>query len=532
MDDKLPINIQDLLNRKTIEDERIEFKENWNPEAVLHTLCAFANDFHNLGGGYLIIGVTENNGMPQLPPTGLAYEQVDKIRKELLQLEKSAIVPTFHTLTATYEIQGKLILVLWAVGGEMRPYRAKKSLSDKNSENWAYYIRQHSNTIEAKGEIEQELLSLANKVPFDDRLCLNATLDDLEPHLIREFLAEIKSELATTAKHLSIEELAKRMNIVGGTSEALFPKNVGLLFFNSQPDRFFPYTQIDVVYFPEGTGANRLEEKIFKGPLARITQEALQYIQHFYLKEIVLKIPHQAKAKRFWNYPFAAIEEAVVNAVYHRSYEIREPIEIRINQESIEVISFPGPDRSIKLDDLQNGRAVSRRYRNRRVGEFLKDLDLTEGRSTGIPKIIRVMQENGSPDAVFETDEERTFFLIRLPIHSEAKTVDRNTDLDIDLDTDLDTDLDIGQDKRGEMELVPRLLNVLMQGEQGISQLMQQLNIQHKPHFRKSYLTPALTAGLIAMTIPEKPTSRHQRYRLTAKGQQYLTAIKAKDIKD
>lgn len=520
--DKLPININDLLSRKTIEDECIEFKESWNPEAVLHTLCAFANDFHNLGGGYLIIGVAEKDGMPQLPPKGLDIAQIDKIRKELLRMEKNDIVPAFHTLTATYEIQGKTILVLWAVGGEMRPYRAKKSLAAKHSKNWAYYIRQHSNTIEARGEVEQELLGLANKVPFDDRLCLSAKIDDLEPHLMREFLTEINSELATNAKHLSVEELAKRMNVVGGTPEALFPKNVGLLFFNSHPEQFFPQTQIDVVYFPKGTGGGVIEEKIFKGPLARITQDALQYIKNHYLQEKIIKIRNQAEAKRFWNYPFLAIEEAVVNAVYHRSYEIREPIEVRITPEAIEVLSYPGPDRTIKLADLQVGRAVSRRYRNRRVGEFLKDLDLTEGRSTGIPTILREMTNNGSPNAEFESDEERSYFLIRLPIHHEAQVATLDTPLDTPLDTDLDTDLDTGLDQIQVSTLVMRLLSVLREKEQGINDLMRALGIQHKSHFRASYLMPALDLQLIEMTLPEKPTSRYQQYRLTALGMQQL----------
>ena len=49
----LPINIDDLLHRRTVESERIEYKASWNPETVLHTLCAFANDFHNLGGGFM-----------------------------------------------------------------------------------------------------------------------------------------------------------------------------------------------------------------------------------------------------------------------------------------------------------------------------------------------------------------------------------------------------------------------------------------------------------------------------------------------
>ena len=53
----LPINITDLLRQRTVEGDRVEYKAGWNPEVVLHTLCAFANDFHNLGGGYVVIGV-------------------------------------------------------------------------------------------------------------------------------------------------------------------------------------------------------------------------------------------------------------------------------------------------------------------------------------------------------------------------------------------------------------------------------------------------------------------------------------------
>ena len=64
---KLPININDLLIGRTVEWERLEFKAGWNPKAVLHTMCAFANDFHNLGGGYIIIGVAEDKGRPVLP---------------------------------------------------------------------------------------------------------------------------------------------------------------------------------------------------------------------------------------------------------------------------------------------------------------------------------------------------------------------------------------------------------------------------------------------------------------------------------
>ena len=58
----LPVNIDDLINHRKVEWARIEYKEGWNPEKVLHTLCAFANDLDNWGGGYVILGVEEKNG--------------------------------------------------------------------------------------------------------------------------------------------------------------------------------------------------------------------------------------------------------------------------------------------------------------------------------------------------------------------------------------------------------------------------------------------------------------------------------------
>ncbi|PMR74699.1 helix-turn-helix domain-containing protein [Billgrantia endophytica] len=109
MTPKLPINLDSLLHQRTVESERIEYKAGWNPESILHSICAFANDFHNLGGGYVVVGVEERNGQPQLsakePPVGLLPKQIDAIQKELLNLGNSALQPPYHPLTATYEVQ-------------------------------------------------------------------------------------------------------------------------------------------------------------------------------------------------------------------------------------------------------------------------------------------------------------------------------------------------------------------------------------------------------------------------------------------
>src|SRR5438309_1202669 len=51
----LPLSLADLLDGRMVESDRLEFKEGWNPAAILRSICAFANDFHNYGGGYVIV---------------------------------------------------------------------------------------------------------------------------------------------------------------------------------------------------------------------------------------------------------------------------------------------------------------------------------------------------------------------------------------------------------------------------------------------------------------------------------------------
>ena len=532
MTGKLPININHLLRQRAIEGERIEYKAGWNPQSVLHAICAFANDFHNLGGGYVVLGVEEQNGRPILPPKGIRPDAIDAIQKELLNLGHAAIQPHYHPLTATYNVDGQTILVLWVPGGETRPYKAKVNLSAERND-WAYFMRRHSSTVRAKGQDERELLSLAATVPFDDRYRQTASLDDLSHRLIREFLGEIGSELASEAEGLSVEDLGKRLNIVGGPPEAMFPKNVGLLFFNERPDRFFPATQIDVVWFPDGPGGDQFEEKEFRGPLSIILSGAISYIERNYLKETVVKYPHKPEAERFWNFPIGAIEEALVNAIYHRSYEEREPVEVRITREELLVLSYPGADRSIRMDDFKKGQAVSRRYRNRRIGEFLKELDLAEARSTGVPKIFRAMRQNGSPEPIFESDENRTWFRVRLPVHERASlaATEHETEQDKSLKNkkkSQDTVHETIHETIHVTEHVERLISILT-GEMNRPQLQDILGISNRPHFVEAYLGPALKAGLIEMTLPDKPQSRHQRYRRTAGGEALAVRLKTRD---
>ena len=80
-------------------------------------------------------------------------------------------------------------------------------------------------------------------------------------------------------------------------------------------------------------------------------------------------------------------------------------------------MSFPGPVRSVTIDQLKSYQVSNRRYRNRRIGEFLKELHLTEGRNTGFKKILDAIRDNGSPLPEFETDNDRSYFITRIHVH-------------------------------------------------------------------------------------------------------------------
>lgn len=58
----LPINVEDLIHQRKVERTRIEYKADWNPEPIIHTLTAFANDFDNIGGGYVITHTSQPEG--------------------------------------------------------------------------------------------------------------------------------------------------------------------------------------------------------------------------------------------------------------------------------------------------------------------------------------------------------------------------------------------------------------------------------------------------------------------------------------
>ena len=185
----LVINVNDLLSLQGVEKQRVEFKKAWHDIKeyrsggtywqVVHTICAFANDFYNDNGGYIIIGVEEKKNWKDegddrqiiLPPFGVAGKNLDRIQQEIMRACQREIKPEYFPILSPEVVEcpgekrGKLVLVIWAAASDNRPHMCREGEKLQS----LHYIRRGTETKKAiPGEVEQ-LLHLKSKIPFDDR---------------------------------------------------------------------------------------------------------------------------------------------------------------------------------------------------------------------------------------------------------------------------------------------------------------------------------------------------------------------------
>ena len=271
-----------------------------------------------------------------------------------------------------------------------------------------------------------------------------------------------------------------------------------------------------------------------------------------------------------------------MNAFYHRNYQEREPVEITIEPDRVEILSHAGPDRSISDEAIRKARRLkTRKYRNRRLGDFLKELNLSEGRATGIPTIQKHLRLNGSSEATIETDENRTFFQLTIPCHAQFEgnitAVTRNGSQNHRLEQILGQSFVQVQEfvyqsiisKKKELEqileqmfvqvwdkskfipnvpklsqstidllcilkdepLAPKgssfnihrssivdLLCILKDEPLGAKALNSTIDYGETYELKRKILLPLISLGYIERTLPDKPTSAKQKYQLTDKG--------------
>ena len=229
--------------------------------------------------------------------------------------------------------------------------------------------------------------------------------------------------------------------------------------------------------------------------------------------------------------------------------------EVQVWPDKIEILSFPGPVPPVNADVLKSQRRiVAREYRNRRIGDFLKELDLTEGRGTGFPTIYRAMENNGSPMPVFNTDEQSTHFLVTLPAHllslvnqlsiqrSDQEKIFNINDLEsflhwidqLSVQESVQVSVQEGVQVTNQVKLLVSrfagnfaeiLLLQLQQQDLSKKDLLAAIGLTNHAKNKERHIDPLLGIGWVSYTITENLKDRNQKYMLTPSGKRLLQLI-------
>lgn len=347
-------------------------------------------------------------------------------------------------------------------------------------------VEKNKNSIEASKENKDN--------PFDDEVNLNANFEDIRLSLIKEYLYDTGNELYEETSKLSKEDLLRKLDMI---DDELRPKNIGLLMFSDNPEKFIPGCQLELVHFL-GTTCDDFIEKTFHGPIYEQIKAVLRYIENNLIKS------KNIDGEIFFNYPLKAIKEAIINAFYHRNYAQNTPIEVRIDEEKIVVVSYPGPDKFIEKEDIDKGEVTARIYRNRRIGEYLESLGLANGNAVGLAKMIKAMKDNNSPEPIFETDDSRAYFIVKL-YENTCYFDDEYQDLYVNEKQQKDVLVSVIEDQ---------ILELLADGPLSKKEISEYLGYENVPGNIKRALCKLLEKKLITYTIPENVRSKGQKYRI------------------
>jgi len=404
----------DLKELSLREGEKVEWKENGSDrnvvKSIVKTISAFANDIANMGGGYVVCGAKETKdefGFPKLIFSGLSADKLNEIEGKVLQHCRDYVTPSIAPLVQELknpeDDATKILVFIITADSAAHAYR--------DGETSKYYVRIGRETREARNGILRQLFESKHQVePFDRRPNPNVDETDIDLLLFRDFMNEIR--LVQPQKPLEdylsdkeqIAEFVPPFCAKKTLDGNLCLRNFALLMFGKKKSISLNFPDIYIllsVYKGTDRSEPTGEQYTLTGSLIEQAKKLLSLLDTltYIIFDKTSTKPNKEK------YPRRALQEAFINAIVHRDYEIAEPVRITVFSDRIEIRSPGTLHWGVDKKKFITGKA-SPKWRNQSFAYLFNKLRLTQSEGQGIPTIIRSMREEGCPEPVFEIEEE------------------------------------------------------------------------------------------------------------------------------
>jgi len=476
--------------RRTTEDElglileegegyTLEFKESVNSD-LAKEMVAFAN----ASGGRILIGVNDDGRIVGCDTSNKMLSQIQYVASSC----DPAIAIEIEKLAA------HKVLVVHVSEGANRPHRCTKGFYLRNGAN-----SQKMNTADITAFVQSE-----GRVRFDKQLRLDLNWKEvLDESRLLHFLN--LSNLQTRDDKAS---LLANLDVGDYKGGEFYLNQTGVLFFAKEPTRRLSHATIVCAIFKGSDRVFILDRKEFSGSLIENVDNALLYLrQHLNTRfEITGKT---ARRTEILELPEVALREALVNAVTHRDYfEEGASVSVEIFDDRVDIYNPGGLPKGLPLSQFGE-RSVCR---NPLIASLMLRCEFIEKMGTGIRRIKEAVSSAGCPDVKILTEG---IFTISFPRNPEyAPTAGR---VEAKSAPSRDQDGTKSGLSRDQVEILR-----LCQTEQPIVAMLALAGRTNRTKFRDQVLNGLLALQFLEMTIPDKPNSRLQKYRITHHGRQEL----------
>ncbi len=551
--------MNDILEQiKSGEASRIQFKERiLDRYDIGCELVAFSN----ARGGKLVVGIKDKTGSIN----ALSYSEVQQTTNLLSDIASENVVPSILITVETISVEDGSLVVATIKEGLNKPYHDNKGI---------VWVKQGADKRKVFDNAElAEMMTDCGSFAPDESGVRDASINDLDSDTIKLFLSnkfervlEKKGLLGDAFKEASLDDVCSAI-AKGHDAEHLL-RNLrfirpdgkitmaAMLLFGKYTQRWLPVMTAKCICFVgNSVGGKLFRDKVSDNDMEGNLLHQFETIMDFFTRNLRrVQVGKEFNQQGKLEIPYTSLVEFTVNALVHRSLNIKSPVRIFIFDDRVEIHSPGALPNGLTVDDITSGTSMPR-------NTFLFDNAIYLLPYTGAGSgITRAMSEDVK--VTFSNDERRSEFLITIPreesnevedesnqvsesdtrlrhsdtrlrhsdTDSDTKSGDLDTRLrhsDADLDTRLrhsDTDLDT---KSGDLDTklrhsdTPRVALTKKQKDivnfcsvpRTTKEILDRIGVSMHSKNREHYITSLVAAGYLQMTNPDNPRASNQKYK-------------------
>ncbi len=462
------------------EDQTTEWKTAWHDDH-LKVLCGFAN----AKGGRLLLGYDDFGRALGICDSKRPLEELPQKIPQLL-----GITPSIQLLSAnghdTLEIRVAASTVPISLRGR-------------------YYQRNGSVTKELQGTSLNEFLLHKCGLTWDAVIEDRASFDDIDPAAIQRFLADArKTDRLPDSDRLPIPELLEKL----GLAENGRLKRAAIILFGKDPLRFYPGVSVRLGRFLDNDPDLRFHE-IIEDNLVNSLPEILERLDRkFFIKAIRFEGLHRYETPP---YPREALREAFLNALVHKSYGSGIHIQCRVYDTSLTLWNDGNLPDDLPAEALLRPHAS--KPRNPLLAAACFKAGYIDAWGRGIEKMTHACESAGLPTPIFESNSGGVLATFTLHPASVEPVASKKHTPAVEAQSGAQSRAESGAESS-----LDRLLNYVAEKPHSKSEIALHLGQKGVTGALNRIVKQLFEEGLIERTIPEKPNSRLQKYRITPKG--------------